>query len=260
VIDLHSHILPGLDDGAATLEDALGIAEAAVEDGIRVIAATPHVRAADYPTSAEQMERQLELLRRELREAGIPLELLPGGEIALDRLPELDDEELRRFGLGGNPRYLLLEAPDFGWPLGIEDTLFELQLRGFTIVLAHPERNGDVQASPERLAPLVERGMLVQLTAASLDGRLGREPRKTGLRLLDLGLAHLLASDAHAPMLRQIGMTAAASAVGDDQLARWLTDDVPAAIVAGTEIPPRPAHPPRRLRPPGFRRGRPSSR
>jgi protein-tyrosine phosphatase len=254
VIDLHSHILPGLDDGAATLEDALGIAEAAVEDGIRTIAATPHVRAADYPTTAEQMERQLESLQRELREAGIPLELLPGGEIALDRLADLGDEGLRRFGLGGNPKYLLLETPYFGWPLGIEDTVFQLQLRGFTTVLAHPERNGDVQATPERLAPLVERGMLVQLTASSLDGRLGREPRKAGFRLLDLGLAHLLASDAHAPTLRQIGMSAAAGAVGSDELAHWLTEAVPAAIVAGAAIPARPPRGPRRFRRSSFRR------
>jgi protein-tyrosine phosphatase len=253
VIDLHSHILPGLDDGAATLEDALGIAEAAVADGIRIVAATPHVRS-DYLASPEQMERLVDSLRQELRDAGVPLELLPGGEIALDRLPELGDDELRRFGLAGNPKYLLLEAPYFGWPLGLEDTLFQLQLRGFTAVLAHPERNGDVQASPERLAPLVERGTLVQLTAASLDGRLGSGPKKTGLRLLELGLAHLLASDAHAPTLRQIGMSAAVGAIRDDDLARWLTEDVPAAIVGDGEIPARPPRASRRFRRPGFRR------
>lgn len=253
MIDLHSHILPGLDDGAATLEDALGIATAAVADGTRVIAATPHVRA-DYPTTPAQMEQQVDLLRQELRAADIPLELLPGGEIALDRLPELDDDELRRFGLAGNPKYLLLEAPYLGWPLGIANTFFQLQLSGFQVVYAHPERNGDVQASPERLAPLVERGMLVQLTAASLDGRLGPGPLKTGLRLLELGLAHLLASDAHSPDLRQIGLSAAAHAVGDDELALWLTEDVPAAIVSGGEIPPRPVRHARGFRRPSLRR------
>jgi protein-tyrosine phosphatase len=254
VIDLHSHILPGLDDGAATLDDAIGIAEAAVADGIRVIVATPHVRAADYPTSPEQMERQVDSLRRELREAALQLDLLSGGEIAFDMLPDLGDDELRRFGLAGNPKYLLLEAPYFGWPLGIDDAVFQLQLRGFTTVLAHPERNGEVQANPQRLAPLVERGTLVQLTAASLDGRLGSAPQKTGLRLLELGLAHLLASDAHAPTLRQIGMSAAARQVRDDELAGWLTEEVPAAIVAGREIPPRPVRPARRFRRPSSRR------
>jgi len=254
VIDLHSHILPELDDGAATLDDALAIAEAAVADGIRTIAATPHVRADDYPTTPEQMERQLDSVREALRDATVPLELLPGGEIALDMLPQLGDDDLRRFGLAGNPKYLLLEAPYFGWPLGIEDALFQLSLRGFTTVLAHPERNGDVQSSPECLIPLVERGTLVQLTAASLDGRLGAGPQKTGLRLLELGLAHLLASDAHAPTLRQIGMTAAAHALGNDELGRWLTEDVPAAIAEGGHLPPRPTRSPRWFRRPSFLR------
>ena len=239
LIDLHSHILPGLDDGAGGLEQALGIAEAAAADGIRVIAATPHVRA-DYPTSPQQMEQSLDSLRRGLCAADIAIELLPGGEIALDWLPQLGEDDLRRFGLGGNARCLLLETPYFGWPLGIEETLFRLQLRGFTVVLAHPERNPEVQARPELLATIVGRGTLVQLTAASLDGRIGRQPQETALRLLELGLAHLLASDAHAPTVRQIGMSAAARAVGDENLARWLTEDVPAALVGGSNIPPRP--------------------
>jgi protein-tyrosine phosphatase len=202
------------------------------------------------------MEQRVDSLRQELRAADVSLELLPGGEIALDRLPDIGDDELRRFGLGGNPKWLLLEAPYFGWPLGIEDTVFQLQLRGFRVVFAHPERNGEVQASPERLAPLVERGMLVQLTAASLDRRLGPGPRKTARRLLELDLAHLLASDAHAPGLRQIGMSAAAGAVGDEELARWLTEDVPAAIVADGAIPPRPARQAHGFRRPSFRRDR----
>jgi protein-tyrosine phosphatase len=247
VIDLHSHILPGLDDGAAKMEDALATAQAAVADGISLVAATPHVRE-DYPTMPEQMERQVELVRRQLRESGLALELLPGGEIALDRLPELGDDELRRFGLAGNPKYVLLETPYLGWPLALEETLFQLELRGFRVVLAHPERNGDVQASPELLAPLVERGLLVQLTAASLDGRLGEGPRKTSLRLLELGLVHLLASDSHAPTLRQIGMSAAAQVVGDGELARWLTVGIPTAIVDDHAIPPCPTRLSRRFR------------
>ena len=198
MIDLHSHILPGLDDGAETVEGALEMACSAVADGIQAVAATPHVRS-DYPTTPEQMEQGVESLREALREASIPLELLPGGEIALDVLPGLEDDELRRFGLGGNPAYLLLETPDFGWPLGLEETLFQLRLRGFTIVLAHPERNDEVQENPGRLERLVEVGTLVQVTAASVDGRLGPVAHKTALRLVELGLAHMLASDAHAP-------------------------------------------------------------
>lgn len=247
VIDLHSHILPGLDDGSARTEDALEMARSAVADGIRVVAATPHVRS-DYPTAPAEMEEAVRLIRRELREQSIPLELLTGGEIALDMLPDLPDPVLRRFGLGGNPRYLLLESPYTGWPLGLEQTVFELQLRGFAIVLAHPERNEEVQESPERLERIVEMGALIQLTAASIDGRLGPRSQKTGLHLLERGLAHLLASDAHAPSVRQVGMATSARVIGDDALARWLTSDVPAAIVGDSQVPPRPERSNGRLR------------
>jgi protein-tyrosine phosphatase len=239
VIDLHSHILPGLDDGVDSLPAAVELARAAVADGVDVVAATPHVRD-DYPTSADQMERALEETRAALAAEAIPLELLPGGEIALDRLPHVGEDELRRFALGGSSRSLLLEFAYFGWPLGLEQTVFELQVRGWRVVLAHPERNDEVQTNPERLAHLVETGALIQLTSASLDGRLGRATRATALRLLERGHAHMIGSDAHAPSLREVGLSAAAAAVGDPVLARWLTLEVPQAIVADLPIGARP--------------------
>lgn len=239
MIDLHSHILPGLDDGARSLDEALEIASAAAADGITTIAATPHVRD-DYPTTPEEMERGVAELNAAIADAGIAVEVRPGGEIAFDRLDALSAEDLRRFGLGGNPSYLLVESPYYGWPLDLPVRLFRLRAAGITPVLAHPERNAEVQAMPERLRPLVDSGTLVQLTAASLDGRIGRSSRACGLRLLQLGLAHLLASDAHHAGIRTVGMSAAVEAVGDEALGRWLASDVPAALVAGEELPERP--------------------
>jgi protein-tyrosine phosphatase len=239
LIDLHSHILPGVDDGARTLEEAVEIGRAAAADGITAIAATPHVRD-DYPTEAERMERCVERVRNGLAEAGVAVELHPGGEVALDWLDRLERDELRRFGLGGNPAVLLVEFPYFGWPLDLGDRLFRLRIAGITPVLAHPERNGEVQSAPERLSTLVDGGTLVQITAASLDGRLGRIARAAGLRLVELELAHMIASDAHHPGIRTVGMSAAARAVGDEALARWLTESVPRAIVEDTRIPERP--------------------
>ena len=245
MIDLHSHILPGLDDGVESLSAAVEVARAAVRDGITVIAATPHVRD-DYPTSADEMERALEETRAALAAEGIALELLAGGEIALDRLARLEKEELQRFALGGSKQALLLEFPYFGWPLGLDQTVFELRVRGWRPVLAHPERNDEVQTRPDRLAHLVEGGALIQLTAASLDGRLGRATRATALRLIERGYAHLIGSDAHAPSLREVGLSAAAAAVGDPLLARWLTLDVPRAIVDDARIVERPSERTRR--------------
>jgi protein-tyrosine phosphatase len=125
--------------------------------------------------------------------------------------------------------------------------VFELRLRGFSVVLAHPERNYEVQERPQRLERLAESGVLMQLTAASLDGRLGPRAQKTARRLLDLELAHLIASDAHAPEIRRIGMTAATARLGDESLAHWLTDAMPAAIVAGAALPERPERMSRRF-------------
>ena len=247
MIDLHTHILPGLDDGAQSLEDSVAMAHAAVADGIRIVAATPHVRD-DYPTTAAEMERGVAAVRQAIAAAGLSLALRTGGEIALDRLGALDPVELSRFGLGGNAGYLLLEFPYYGWPLGLGNRLFELRSKGFISILAHPERNAEVQGLPERLRELVEQGAFVQVTSASLDGRLGRTARRTAFRLLELGLGHLVASDAHGPDVRAIGMRAAADALGDPELTRWLTMDVPAAILAGQPIPDRPAAPPRRRR------------
>ena len=110
-------------------------------------------------------------LRAQLEEAGIPLDVRPGGEVAMEWLERLPVEELRRFGLGGNPRYLLVETPYYGWPLGLANALFSLSASGITPVLAHPERNAEVQLKPERLAPLVQSGVLVQITAACAPGR-----------------------------------------------------------------------------------------
>jgi len=242
VIDLHSHILHGLDDGARTLADSLEIARAAVADGITLMAATPHVRD-DYPTDAASMERRLRELREALVAQDVPLELRGGGEIALDWLVRLPADELRRFGLAGNPAYLLVETPYTGWPLGLDESLLGLREGGITPVLAHPERNAELQAAPERLVPLVEAGVLVQVTAASLDGRLGRRAAAVATALVERGLCHLVASDAHESSVRGVGLAAAAAAVGDADLARWLTVGVPGAIVAAAPLPSRPEPP-----------------
>jgi protein-tyrosine phosphatase len=229
-------VLPGIDDGPATIEGSLEMLRDAAEDGVATIACTPHVRD-DHPTSAHAMEQALEAVRAAA--ADIAIDVLPGGEIALDRVALLADDELRRFGLGGNPAVLLVETPYVGWPLDIGAITFALAARGITVVLAHPERNPEVQERPELLEPLVERGVLVQLTAASVDGRLGRRARDSARALLQRGTVHLLASDAHAANVREGRLGAAARALGDERLARWLTEDVPRALVEGSALPER---------------------
>jgi protein-tyrosine phosphatase len=239
LIDLHSHILPGLDDGAGNLGDALEIARTAVADGITAIAATPHVRE-DYPTTADAMELGVRKLRAALEREGIELELLPGGEISLEQLDRLSHDELRRFGLGGNPNYLLIETPYWDWPIPFGEIVSRLRSFGMTPVIAHPERNAAIQADIAKVAALVDAGALIQVTAASLDGRLGSRTRASARKLVDAGLVHMVGSDAHTAGIREVGLSGARKVIGDDQLAGWLTESVPEAIVRDEPLPPRP--------------------
>jgi protein-tyrosine phosphatase len=220
------------------VEESLELARAATRVHVEAIAATPHVRA-DYPTNPAAMELALTDLRARVDQLGLPLRVLPGAEIAVDQLDCLSHDALRRFGLGGNPSYLLIETPYHGWPLGIAELVFRLRLAGITPVLAHPERSPDVQRDLGRVASLVHGGMLVQVTAASLVGEAGRRARDTGLQLINEGLAHLVATDAH-PSLNRAGLDTVADAIGNPGLASWLTHDVPAAILAGRPLPARP--------------------
>ena len=239
MIDLHSHILPGLDDGARTLEESLEIARAAEEDGIAAIAATPHVRD-DYPTSPQAMEAGVRAVRDAVASAGIRVELYGGGELALEQLARLDADAIGRFALAGSD-YVLVEMPYTGWPLWLDDQLFRLRTQGYVPVLAHPERNVEVQTRPERLGPLIGAGVVVQVTAGSVDGRLGRRAAETAMRLVHLGYAHLLASDAHTADVRAIGMKRAADRLGDRVVAEWLTREAPGAVIANRPLraPPR---------------------
>jgi protein-tyrosine phosphatase len=239
LIDLHSHILPGLDDGARSLDDALEIARGAVADGITAIAATPHVRA-DYPTTADAMESGVRQLRAALERESLELDLLPGGEVSLEQLDRLSHDELRRFGLGGNQRYLLIETPYSNWPLAFRDIVLRLTTENITPVIAHPERNVAVQADIGKVADLVHGGALIQITAASIDGRLGSRARACARKLLAAELVHMVGSDAHTAGVREVGLSTACEAIDDPRLARWLTEHVPAAIVRNAELPARP--------------------
>jgi protein-tyrosine phosphatase len=236
LIDLHAHILPGYDDGVRSIDEARALARAAAAEGVTAIAATPHVRA-DYPTTLERMLRGVELLRTDFAHEGIDVDVLTGGEVDLDRMQRLRADELRGFTLAGNGRWLLVEMPYRGWPAQLERRLEALRGQGLEAVLAHPERNADVQADPGRLAPLVAAGARVQITAASVDGRLGSKARACAQELVQAGCAHVLATDAHAPAVRAGGLAGAVAAIGDAGTARRLTVDNPRAIVAGSPVP-----------------------
>jgi len=247
VIDLHTHVLAGLDDGPADLEGSLEIAKEAAENGVKILVATPHVRD-DFPTTPREMMEAVATLHAALRQAKVEIELLPGAEIAFDYLPELGVEDLCFLGLAGNSDYLLIELPFFGWPLDAAERIEQLAAAGFTTVLAHPERNNAVQQSPRRLVELVELGALVQVTATSLTGGFGQEAARSSKALLDSGLVHIVASDTHRAGGRRAALGSALDTLRDPVLAAWLSEDVPDAIVRGTAVPPRPSRKARKKR------------
>ena len=168
MIDLHTHVLPGIDDGPDDTVGSVAMAEVAAAAGTRTLVATPHVRE-DFPrvVPAEIQERARELNRR-VRDYGIDVFIVPGAEIALVRALGLSDEDLGMVTLGGNGRDLLIETPFDAIPSVFEDLLEQLAGRGFRLTLAHPELSPTFQREPERLGAIVERGVLLQITAASL--------------------------------------------------------------------------------------------
>jgi protein-tyrosine phosphatase len=246
VIDLHSHILPGVDDGPATMEDSLELARAAVAAGTKTILATPHINH-DPRILPELIAAGLVELRAALAEAEIPLEVLPGGEIAIWRLIDFDDDTLRALALGGGP-YLLVESP-FSPVIGdFEPMVLHLHQRGHRVLLAHPERCPAFQRAPNRLERLVDAGALAQLTAGSMAGAFGSTVRRFSVVLLREGLVHAVASDAHDVHRRPPGLTIGFPAVerelpGIGAQQHWLTELAPAAILDGEPLPERPPLP-----------------
>jgi protein-tyrosine phosphatase len=239
VIDLHCHVLPGIDDGPATLDDTVALARAAVAAGTRTIVATPHVNW-HYANDSAGIAELVDVVNARLVVEELALEVRRGAEIAMTRAADLSDAELRALSLGGGP-WLLVECPFTAVAAGFETLLIALRDRGHLIMLAHPERCPAFQREPETLMRLIEAGMLTSITAGSLVGRFGRDVRRFAVRLIEDGVVHNVASDAHDHARRPPGMAAELKQAGFDRLTAWATEDVPAAILSGAEVPPRPA-------------------
>jgi protein-tyrosine phosphatase len=237
LIDLHCHALPGIDDGPRRQDEALALLRAAAAAGTRTVVATPHV-SRRFPSAPEAIEDGV----AELRAAGSPVELLAGAEVTHEMALRLPDETLRRLTLGSS-RCLLLETP-LEPVIGpdLERCVDDLLARGYRVLLAHPERAPALRDDPGRLRALVERGALCSITAAALAGGFGEASRWFALELLRDGLVHSVDSDAHHATTRppglRLGIAAAAAALpAVAARAEWLTNDVPAALLADGELP-----------------------
>jgi protein-tyrosine phosphatase len=248
-IDLHCHLLPGVDDGAQDMQTAVAMARAARAAGVGTIVATPHADAT-FAVGSARRDAVLAELREALAREGVDVEALPGAEIAISRFLELDDAERDALRLGGGPCWLL-ESPLEVSAGPFDDHVSELLQSGVRIVMAHPERCPSFIRDPDRLARLVAQGVLTSVTAGALGGRFGETVRGFACDMLRRGLVHSVASDAHNVVGRPPGLRADLEAIGLGDLVAQLTEVAPAAILAGRR--PEPAEPPPGWSPP--RRG-----
>jgi protein-tyrosine phosphatase len=243
VIDLHCHVLRGFDDGRDPLGGALLRARAAAEFGTRTIVATPHV-SWRYDNDAATIAALVEQVNDALATEGVGVNVVAGAEVAMTRAVDLAPEQLSALTLGDGS-WLLLECPFASTAAGLRELIFELQEQDLGIVLAHPERCPVFQRDPRLLETLVQGGgVLTSITAGSLVGRFGRTVKRCCERLIDAEMVHNVASDAHGAGDRRPGALEEIDEAGLAPLAGWLTEEVPAAILAGEDtIPARPRVP-----------------
>jgi protein-tyrosine phosphatase len=246
MIDLHCHMLPGIDDGSPDEATSLAMARIAVEDGIRTTACTPHIYPGLYENDANGIHARVAALQEKLDHEGIALRLTAGADAHLT--PELLDRLKGKTAptLNGG-RYFLLEPPHHVAPPRFEETVFKFISAGYVPVITHPERLTWIDGHYEMFTRLAHRGAWMQITSGSLTGRFGDGAKYWGERMLDDGVVQLLATDAHgidfrAPLLAE-GMRAAAKWVGAQEAHR-LVHERPQAIldnVAPAKVAPMPA-------------------
>jgi protein-tyrosine phosphatase len=196
MVDIHHHLLPGLDDGAKSFENSVAMARLAANDGITHIVCTPHANGT-YGFDPDVNAAKTEELRARLAAEGIPITLGRGCDFHLSydnvRSAQADPARYSINGMG----YLLVEVPDYGLPPGLTETFYELQLAGLTPILTHPERNPTLLAEPDRMRDWLRGGVLIQVTADSLTGHKGKAAARMAHDLLEKRWVHFLATDAH---------------------------------------------------------------
>lgn len=197
MIDIHCHLLPNIDDGSQSWEESLEMARLASQDGIRVVIATPHwIQGTKWQPSADEIKAKVRELNQGIRESGINLTVLAGMEIGIsENLCNLVSSG--KILPLGESHCLLIEIPYVSLPYGIEDIIFSLNHNQTPPILAHPERNREIQRNPKRVLEFVNAGAYVQVTAGSLCGYFGESAKRCALELAKLGIIHAVATDAH---------------------------------------------------------------
>lgn len=197
MIDIHCHIIPGIDDGARNLKASLKMARIAKDDGITTLVATPHI--LDVPVSIEKVKKKLDRLSAFFKAKGIDIKMLPGAEVSLFSFSRLG--EPAKYTINGS-RYILVEFPYINLPDYMDEVLFSLSAKGLIPILAHPERNPQVIDDPELIETFLKNNVLVQITAGSITGDFGEDIEECAEYMLESGLVDIVSSDAHSTRKR----------------------------------------------------------
>ncbi len=241
MVDIHCHVLPEMDDGAISLEESVAMCRAAAADGIKTIVATPHMFNGVCATPDKETINQKIAMVTQACEGCV--KIVPGGEVRYSHevFEEVGDPGAR-FRLNGGS-YMLLEFPFRSMPPNVETAVFQILSAGVTPVIAHPERNLRLQERPAMLANLIERGAMAQLDAGSLTGSFGREAQSLAKRIVEAGLAHFIATDAHHQDRRRPVLSVAAAVAADwggEEYARAMVEANPEALINDRPIPFQP--------------------
>jgi protein-tyrosine phosphatase len=212
MIDIHCHILPGVDDGAQDMNETLDMARKAAQEGIEKIIATPHHKNGQYHNEKSEILEKVREVNEALAAEGIPVEVLPGQE------NRIYGEFLEDYESGGimtlaYSDYVFIELPSGHVPRYTEKLLFDIQMGGLTPIIVHPERNAELAERPDLLYHLVKKGSLTQVTAASVCGHFGKKIQKFSNQLIESSLTHFIASDAHNTSSRGFKMKEAFSLI-----------------------------------------------
>lgn len=242
MIDLHSHILPGIDDGSKDINETIEMARLAVSEGIKTIICTPHYIQYNEPYNKKQVELLIEETNERLISEGISLNLVAGHEIYMTPdLPKLvQDGEVATLN---NSKYILIEFPMNDIPLYAEDVFYELRLMGLVPILAHPERYPMVMEDPNSLLKFLKLGVLCQANVGSIRGFFGERVQKAVIKLIEHNMIHFIATDAHGPKRRSPKIGGALEVIKqlDPQLAEQLFYENPLKVYQNEEInPPKP--------------------
>ena len=241
MIDLHSHILCGLDDGAEILEESIEMCRMSYNDGIRTIVATPHILDGIYPNHRSAILTRLQELRTALVHSALAtrhsaLRILPGADVHFSSNMLHRCEEGEILTVNDQGRYLMVEFEFQAIPYMAEEALFQMLTKGIVPIISHPERNMEIGKNPKRYFEMIRMGCLGQLTAMSLTGGFGSQVMKVAEKLLAHKLIHIIATDAHSvrrrPPVLSSGVKAAEKIVGREE-ARKLVAEYPAAIIEG---------------------------